>query len=200
MMLGSRIPRPRRRRLAALFCWLLVALLPAANVGLASAASIWTDHDGDGLADQGRFLSSDGATVTVDVWIDAGGFQWTNYLVYLEWSSRCLSYESAEYVIAGGNNFPIDTFTRPSSVAVGGWGYSESGADLVARVSLQMERGVGCCVSPVVDVYDSYGAFSALGAGAAYALFDEASGSCFETGENQRASSWGGVKSLYARD
>src|SRR5262245_44959823 len=63
---------------------MLVALVTFAPS--ARAATVWFDTDGDGLPQQGGLLAvSSGADLTLDVWINSGSFQWTNYLLYLEW-------------------------------------------------------------------------------------------------------------------
>src|SRR5262245_45371289 len=81
------------------------------NVG---AAQIWTDGNGDGLPDVGPITVAPSTSVTVGLWIDAESLNWTNYLAYVEWTPGCIQYESATYVITGGNNFPIDDSSHPN--------------------------------------------------------------------------------------
>ena len=161
-------------------------------------ATVWLDSDGDGLPQQGGLLAvSNGANLTLDVWINSGSFQWTNYLLYIEWDG-CIDISDPEYVVSGGTNFGIDDFSKPSTVGFGGTGFSQHGTDLIARVKLAVSSPNGCCVRPITEVDEEYGAFCQLGsAPEAYRLFDDTDGLCFESLDSRRDKSWGGVKGLY---
>jgi hypothetical protein len=148
--------------------------------GTAHAGQIWTDQNGDGLPDGGDLvLVAPSTNVTVGVWIDAQSFAWTNFLAYIEWSGLCISYVSASYVISGGSNFPIDDFSHPRGVGFGGSGYSQGGIDHIGNVTLHISSPLGCCVTPIIDVYNPYYVFSQLGAGSAYMIFSTNPGSCY---------------------
>jgi len=164
------------RKLLPLF---LVAATLIASSGVANAGQIWTDGNGDGLPDGGPLMVAPNTTVTVGVWIDAQSFTWTNYLAYVDWTPGCLTYQSAAYVISGGNNFPIDDTTIPQALAFGGNGYNESGVDHIGNVFFQINIPVSCCVTPMIDIYNPYGVFSLLGSGAAYQLFTTNPGTCY---------------------
>ena len=141
---------------------------------------IWTDGNGDGLPDPpGTLVAAFGDSVEVDVWIDAQSFAWTNFLAYVEWDGSCFQYVSAEYLIAGGSNFPIDRFSHPSAVGFGGFGYTEGGVDRIGRFTLELVAQAACCVTPIIDPKNSYGVFSQLGAESAYFLFTSNPGSCW---------------------
>jgi hypothetical protein len=173
----------------------LVALLtlPAP----ARAATLWLDSDGDGLPQQGGLLAvSNGADLTLDVWINSGSFQWTNYLIFVQWDG-CMDVSDPEYVISGGTNFPIDNFSLSSAIGFGGFGYTEHGSDLVARVSVRVSSPSGCCVKPITEVDEETLAFSQLTYGDTYRLFDDTDGLCFESLDSRRDKTWGGVKGLY---
>ena len=167
-----------RRRLAVSVIFALVALCDSAIAG-----QIWTDGNGDGLPDSGPIVASPNSDVTFGVWIDAQSFNWTNFLAYVEWSSGCMSYVSASYVISGGSNFPVDDFSHPRAVGFGAIGYTESGVDHIGNVTMHIDTFVSCCVSPIVDVYNPYYVFSQLGAGASYMLFSSNPGTCYDDGE-----------------
>lgn len=190
--------RVARRRLSS--CLLASATLLVALVALPSrarTATIWFDSDGDGLPQQGNLLAvSNGADLTLDVWINSGSFQWTNYLLYLEWDG-CLSLSDPEYVMAGGTNFPIDDFTKPSTIGFGGSGFNEHGSDLIGRVSVQINSPSGCCIKPVIELDEDYNVVTQLGYGESYRLFEDTDGLCFESLDSRQERSWGGVKGLY---
>jgi hypothetical protein len=116
--------------------------------------------------------------VTIGIWIDSQSFVWTNFLCYVEWTGDCMSYVSAEYVITGGNNFPMISDQPPSW---GGNGYNESGVDHIGNVTLHINTPVTCCVAPIIDIYNPYYVFSQLGNGSAYFLFSTNPGTCFGT-------------------
>jgi hypothetical protein len=143
------------------------------------AGQIWTDGNGDGLVDESPLIVAPGSDVIVGLWIDSQSFSWTNYLAYVEWSSDCMSYVSAAYVIAGGGNFPIDDFSHPRGVGFGGQGFDEEGVDQIANLTLRVDVPVSCCVQPIIDLDNPYFVFSQLGAGQAYFLFSDAPGTCF---------------------
>jgi len=142
---------------------------------------IWTDANGDGLPDSGPPAGGIvGDVVSMDLWIDSQGFAWTNYLAYVEWPAGCMSYESAEYLISGGSNFPIDDFSHPSGIGFGGTGYDEIGIDRIGRVRVRLGSPVACCVTPIIDAGNPFYVFSQLRAGAGFRLFDNLSGSCWQ--------------------
>jgi len=169
-------------RLRAIAIALIVPLLALAVAAPAArAASIWTDSNGDGLPDgPGGVAAAPGEVVTVGIWIDSGAFAWTNFLAYVEWDPVCLTYLTGTYIVDGGTNFPIDTFSHPSGVGFGGFNFvPRQGLDLLARVSLRLDTAFTCCVLPIIDPENPYQVFSQLGQGDAYALFTEMTGSCW---------------------
>jgi hypothetical protein len=157
--------------------WLLA--LPA------DAGQIWTDGNGDGLPDDGAVMSAaPGEVVSFDIWIDSQGFQWTNFLAYAEWEAACFTYVSAEYLISGGVNFPVDDFTHPSGIGFGGIQYDRSGVEAISRVSVRLTAPVSCCVTPIIDVNNPYYVFSQLGQGPSYFLFSSNPGSCWDASDD----------------
>lgn len=169
-----------RRPLANVATFSILLLLVTHVASPAVSGEIWTDGDGDGLPDpSGALFASFGDSIEVDVWIDAQAFAWTNYLAYVEWGASCFEFVSAEYLITGGSNFPIDRFSHPSAVGFGGFGYTEGGIDRVGRVRLRLVAQAACCVAPVIDPDNSYAIFSQLGAASQYLLFNSNPGSCW---------------------
>ena len=146
--------------------------------GVAFAGQIWTDGNGDGLPDTDPIAATPSTNVTIGVWIDAQSFNWTNYLAYVEWTN-CFSYVSATYVITGGLNFPIDVFSLPRAIGFGGTGFNEGGVDHIGNYVLHVNMPIGCCVTPMIDIYNPYYIFSQLGAGSSYMLFTSNPGTCY---------------------
>ncbi len=185
-------------------------LLPA----FANGASVWCDGNGDGLADTGIFNVTANTNVTVDIWIDSDDFAWTNYLVYIEHASGAFRRRSTGYYISGGSNFPIDWFSHPRGYGFGGFGYELDGVTKIGWAQFKFLGSSalnGKCIKPIIDVNNSYGVFSALGAGESYALFGTASNSCYKSATGGGAknddaaqvddgvedTSWGRVKGLF---
>ena len=156
----------------------LVAAL-FALCGSAHAGQIWTDGNGDGLPDGTLFTAPPSTNVTVGVWIDAQSFNWTNFLAYIEWSGDCISYVSAQYVVGGVAQFPIDDFSHPRAIGFGGSGGNGSGVTHIGNMTLHINTAVACCVTPIIDIYNPYYVFSQLGAGSAYMLFSTNPGTCY---------------------
>jgi hypothetical protein len=160
----------------------LTVALTVAAVALCSSAyagQIWTDGNGDGLADDSTILAAPSTNVTVGVWFDAQSFVFTNFLAYVEWSGDCISYVSASYVITGGANFPIDNFSHPRAIGFGGSGFNRGGVAHAGNIVLHINTPVSCCVTPIIDVYNPFYVFSQLGAGSAYQLFTTNPGTCY---------------------
>lgn len=179
---------------------LLLAMATAPFGGQPRAADMWTDYNGDGLPDpRSPFSVEPGRSVSVDVWLDADGFRWTNFVVYVEWDPSAMTYQTADYLISGsGTTFPINRYSQTNAVGLGGFGYdSSSGPDRVARVELRYDGDGVACVSPITDSNNTY--YSFLGAAPVeYALFADGPGrSCFESRESQEPTSWGGVKATF---
>jgi hypothetical protein len=160
---------------------------------------IWTDGNGDGLPDP-PVLSGPpvGSTVTVDLWFDSGSFQFTNYIVFAQ-RDPCLSFISADYVITGGTNFPVDTFSNPSAVGLGGFGFPPTaGTTRVGVITLRKDVSGQCCVSPIVDPQNTFETFSVLGAPeGAYHLFGVSFGTCWGQQFGGEESSWGAVQGTF---
>ncbi len=179
---------------------LVVACLIYSFAAFADAADqIWTDGNGDGLPDPPTLPAPPiGDTVTLDIWFDSGSFQFTNYIVFVQ-RDPCLSFVSAEYVIAGGFNFPVDTFSNPSAVGMGGFGFPPSaGATRVGTISLRKDVSGQCCVLPIVDPQNNFETFSSLGAPAgAYHLFGVSFGTCWGQQFGGEESSWGAVQGTF---
>jgi hypothetical protein len=176
----------------------LVALLALVMLAApALAATVWLDSDGDGLPQQGGLLAvSNGANLTLDVWMNSGSFQWTNYLLYVQWDG-CMNVSNPEYVIGGGTAFEIDDFSLSSGIGFGGFGFNGHGSNLVGRIKVRVDSPNGCCIKPITEA-DDYSVFSQLGTtGDSYRLFDDTDGLCFESLDSRREQSWGGVKGLY---
>jgi hypothetical protein len=160
---------------------LTVSLMIAmtALYGAASAGQIWTDGNGDGLPDENWTPAPPSTNVTIGVWIDAQSFAWTNFLAYVEWIGDC-SYVSASYVISGGSNLPIDNFSHPRGVGFSGFGYTQGGVDQIGTVTLHINSAlVGCCVLPIIDIYNPYYVFSQLAAGSSYMIFVTNPATCY---------------------
>ncbi len=151
---------------------LLTALtLSSLTISNAHAGQIWTDGNGDGLPDLTPFPVAANTVVSFGVWIDAQSFTWTNYLAYVEFTSGCLTYLGATYVITGGSNFPIDDFSHPNGVGFGGSGFNQGGVDHIGNVNVQITTPVACAVMPIIDADNPFYVFSQLGTGSAYQLF-----------------------------
>jgi hypothetical protein len=147
--------------------------------GPALTAQVWTDGDADGLPDAGPYSVAPNTEVTVGLWIDAEAFSWTNYLAYVEWAPGCIQYVGATYVITGGSNFPIDSFSHPNGVGFGGIGFNEGGIDHIGNINLTVVSPIACCVSPIINPKASYYVFSQLGAVTSYTLFSAMTATCY---------------------
>lgn len=158
----------------------LVLLLLAVLAKPALAGQIWTDGNGDGLPDASPLTTAPGLTITVGIWVDSQSFAWTNFLAYVAWAPECVTYLSGQYVVTGLTQFPIDDFSHPSGVGFGGQGASPaiSGVTHIANATLEVNAPVGCCITPIVDIYNPFYVFSQLGAGSDYLLFTSNPGSC----------------------
>ena len=178
---------------------------------LAVGATVWTDRNGDGLPDSGVSSIAVGTEFTVDVWIDSETFTWTNYLVYIEHASGAFKRRDANYWVQGAN-FPVDRFSHPRGFGFGGYGYNTSGTTKIGWATFKFLGSISSkCISPIIDVNNSYGVFCQLGSGESYALFSTGSTSCYKTqaggggakvGDDgtiaaEEGSSWGRVKGLF---
>lgn len=176
------------------------ALLGAA--GAANAGQIWTDGDLDGLPDATPLTAGPGDTVSVDIYVDSQSFTWTGFIVFVEWDPTAISYLSATYMIVGGTNFPLDTFTHPNAVGWGGFGYGSSGVDLIGAASFRIDADPGC-VEPIIDYYNPYQAYSVLISGTTSFLFQTETRTCWtESATGVRSAStqdatWGRIKRLF---
>jgi hypothetical protein len=157
------------------------------------AQTVWTDGNADGLPDLDALNAGPGSVVTVDVWIDTASFNFTNYLTFVEWGAN-ETLVNAEYLIQGGATFPIDTFSDPVAVGLGGYGLNGlAGTQLLGRVTFTLNDDGPWCVSPIVDSTRPSYAFSALGNGPSQALFQSMYGTCWEQ-SSQNGQSWGGFE------
>jgi hypothetical protein len=165
-----------------LFC-VAVAAIGLATLGaphVARAATIWTDSDGDGLPDTSKpFVIPPSTNFTVGVWIDSEGFAWTGFAAYVEWPPGIFSYVSAQYVVTGGSNFPIDNFSHPSGMGFSGSGFSRNGVTHIGNVFLHVDLPFATCVTPITDEQNPYRVVSILTDVPAYTLFPSANGSCY---------------------
>ena len=181
------------RRMITILFILAVAMLPAA----AFAGQIWTDGNGDGLQDSGKFIAPPSTNVTVGVYIDTQSF---NFSYFQGWIQRapCLSFVSGTYVISGGTNFPIDNFTHPQRTGLAGSGYpNRHGIIFLGNLVFHVETPLNCCVVPSIDGGDA--PYSILGNNATggYQFFTSAFGTCFEFVNSTEPTSWGNIKGLY---
>ena len=183
----------------------LVSILLALALSVAVPAfggTIWTDGNGDGLPDASAIQTAVGATVSIDAWIDSGDFLWTNFLVFVERTSG-LTYVSASYIISGGSNTPIDTFSNPRAVGFGGYGYSRLGVTQIGSISVQVNRKGLHYFRPIIAIDNIYGTYSVLQSGASYMLFATRSNTSYQTPVGAKVATpsiettWGRVKNLY---
>lgn len=171
---------------ARLFALSLSVIVCFVVPSAAIAGQIWTDFDDDGLPDPSvPFPAPAGSSVTFDVWVDSQSFVWTAYLAYVEWTPGALTFQSAEYVVSGGWNFPLDRFSHPYAVGFGGSYYEDlQGTTLIGSVTLNVNEAVAACVSPIIDTKNPYYVFCGLFNGQAYFLFSSNPGTCFNEGES----------------
>jgi hypothetical protein len=187
-----------RRAAAAAWAALALSLVPA---GLA-ALPLWADGNGDGLPDPagGVTLTERTALVTVDVWIDSQSFVWTNFQVWLE-HPTALAYEDGAYLVSGGNPFPVDDFTRPTLIGLGGFGHlgGRHGVTLLARLTFHKTCAERESVSFLIDPSDSNNIVSTLATPTGYFLFDDAVGTSWATPGHSVTDEtpWRRVKGLY---
>jgi hypothetical protein len=180
------------RKLTTTLFLLALALAPAAVF----AGQIYTDANGDGLADVGPILGVPASqNVTVDVYIDSQSFTWTNYQA---WVARVgVSYVSHAYVVAPGTNFGIDNFSNPNATGMGGLGFNKHGVVLIGSITFHKDVQGMACVQPILDIADPYGTFSIIATTSDYRLFATASGSCWNDINATEEKSWGAIKGLY---
>ncbi len=198
-MTGRRpIAATAHRAAAAAWAALALSLVPA---GIA-ALPLWADGNGDGLPDPvgGVTLTDRSALVTLDVWVDSQSFVWTNFQIWLE-RPPGLVYEDVAYLVTGGNPFPVDDFTRPTLLGLGGFGYfgGRHGVTLLARLTLHKTRAERDSVSFLIDPADSNDICSTLGTPTAYFVFDRAAGTSWATPGHSVTDEtpWRRVKGLY---
>src|SRR5262245_27777386 len=184
-----------RRLMTTVFLFAL-ALAPATVF----AGQIWTDANGDGLADPAvPFPASVSDNVTVRIFFDSQSFTWTNFQAWAEWQTGLtFNMAGSGYDISGGTNFPIDTFSHPNAVGFAGFGFSAiHGVSLVAHAQFHIDVPTMVCVHPIINVEDPYGVFSILGTQSTYYLFQTAQGSCWQNPVSAEAKSWGQIKGIY---
>jgi hypothetical protein len=195
-----------KRRSAFLAPFLILVLLLLLSVTPSHAAKIWTDGTGDGLPDSGNLPATVNSTVTITAWIDSESFTWTNYVVYIERSSGALILVSAAYLISGGANFPIDTFSNPRAVGFGGIFYDNiHGVNAIGTITGRPNRAGLFCYRPIIDPQHILETFSALGTQTSYTLFGTRYNTCYQVtqqlGEPKthatESVSWGQLKGLY---
>lgn len=158
---------------------LALGLVTLGGAHFTRAATIWTDANGDGLPDSSTFTVPPSTNVTVGVWIDSEGFAWTSYAVYVEWTPGIFSYVSAQYVVTGGGNFPIDNFSHPSGIGFGGYWFSRNGVSHLGNLILHVNEPFDGCVTPITDEQNPYRVVSILTDVPAYTLFSSADSSCY---------------------
>jgi hypothetical protein len=160
------------------------------------AAEIWTDANGDGLPDSACVSTvPTGNNISVDVWLDAGTFAFTNFVVFIQ-HQPCYSFASGQYVITGGSAFPIDSFTHPEAVGFGGWAFPPTtGVQHICQVTYLVAGPGRCAVFPIVDPDDAFGAVSAIGNDSTAVAFDLGTGSCWRASAPEDTTSWGRVRS-----
>jgi FlgD Ig-like domain/Beta-propeller repeat len=156
----------------------LVLALP--NASSLQAAEIWLDADGDGLPDSDTLAIEVGQPVTVGIWIDSESYTWTNFLAFVEYGDA-IEVDSAAYTVSGGGPFPIDDFSVPNAVGLGGYGYSESGVTQLGNLYVHATASGVVCLAPRIDTEAE--PFSQLGVDTSYALFSEAAPSCVSASE-----------------
>jgi hypothetical protein len=175
---------------------LALAITPAT----AFAGQIWTDANGDGLADPADpFPASVSDNVTVRIFFDSQSFTWTNFQAWLEWQpGLTFNLAGSGYDVAGGTNFPIDTFSRPNSVGFAGFGFQGiHGISMVAHAQFHIDATFRVCALPIINPEDPYGVFSILGTQSTYFLFQTGQGSCWQSPVSTSPATWGKIKGIY---
>lgn len=157
------------------FLLLLLLLVPPSVV---EAAVVWTDADGDGLPDTSTPSVAVDSSVTLDVWIDSEGFEWSDFSVFIELSSG-LAYDSASFVITGGSNYPIDDFSNPQAIGFAGSSYDTGGVTLIGTITATITAGDTVCASPIIDENNPYETFSQLSSVDSATVFSERASSCW---------------------
>jgi hypothetical protein len=153
------------------------------------------------------------------IYIDPTGFPvptWTNFLYFfpigpygaadssMNWFSNIVN---VRYDVPGGSIFPVDDFSRPFLLGLGGSGFSQSaetGPFRLAVVTVTPIRSTavgGACIAPLVDPYNPYYVFVQLGNTVNYGTFQDGDvdSSCvtIEGGNAADQTSWGRLKGLY---
>lgn len=172
----------------AIVAALLIAGAPR-DVAVAGQLSyigrVWTDANGDGLADCGPanpLAAVTGEVVSFDVWLDSEDFTWSSFEIWVYWDPSCFEYVSSEYAVIGdGSVSPPTPDPFTGSVGFSGSGFENAGVSRIARIDLRPIASGSCCVVPILDpsywnetwcqLYNASGEFT---------YFREVGASCFD--------------------
>jgi hypothetical protein len=207
----------KRSALVAAICFLVA--FPAMALAQADNLDTWIDADFDGTPDTSVEMLTVGVMDSFAVWVDLTGFpvaNWTNFLYFFSigpygaadsstnWFSNIVD---VRYEISGGAFFPVDDFSAPFLLGLGGSGFNQpvvNGPLRIAVVTVTPIRASavgGACVRPIVDPYNPYYVFVQFGNGPDFGTFQngDVDSTCFtiEGGNAADQTSWGRLKGLY---
>src|SRR5262245_39556223 len=124
-------------------------------------ADIWVDSNGDGLPGPDIVIPA-ATNFAVDVWIDSHSYVWTNFFIGLQLVPQSVDLHqyltgiSASFHVSGGEGFPLDDFTLPWAVGLGGFLFPDySGTLKLLTFSAQTRQlatppGSKFCITPIV--------------------------------------------------
>lgn len=177
---------------------LVFALVACA--GAAFGGQVWTDANGDGVADTAPITTAVSSNIVIDLWMDSQSFTFTAYNIWAEWSGLSYVAGSATNLVTGCGNDPNDTFSHPQGIGFAGsiCNPPKHGVLLVGRFTLHVD-GFPSEVHGLIDPNSPFNVFSLISSPGGYMLFETSGRSTFipDVPDATEDRSWGEIKGLY---
>jgi hypothetical protein len=196
-----------------------LVVFPAMAFAQADSLDTWIDANFDGMPDTSPEALTVGVPDSFAIYVDLTGFpvaNWTNFLYYFSIgplgapdisTNWFADTASVRYEVSGGSIFPLDNFSQPFLLGIGGSGFSQAVVNgplklaVVTVTPVRTSTVGGACITPIVDPYNPYYVFVQWGNGPDFGTFQNGvvDSSCFTIGAASAATpmSWGKVKGLY---